>query len=599
MLGEKTRRLEQLAKAGFRVPGFVAISTSEIEHASHELAKRVRTALDCQFFAVRSSALVEDAATSSMAGQFLTRLAVARADIVQAIDDVRADARKKLGNLKDFSLIIQEFIEADYSGVAFTRNPNGDRDLVIEYHRGRGDVVVGGEVKPIRESIYRAQIEVSSSPLKLTELRTQFLAIEKFFGFPQDIEWCVRGNELFILQSRPITSLSPGQVDALNRLEQALPSGKFYLAKTEVCDVAPRPSKATFELLQAMYAEGGPVQRAYHELGIKFFNTSFLLLVNGELFVDKEKELQSLLPSHSYLFNSDYKLRPVRLKGFLTSLRNTRRLASIGGDFESLRVELRKRLELPFTTVSYKTATQAFFDDYILIFKINLLAQHALQTLQRVLPRDIGLPQALTYFPSDLTKPWRPPQGLVGNTLDFNDHSSFVAVLGQAKSALIPKNLPLIELKQAQEYLRLREYGRWLSLRHINRLRGLVTEVKNSANPSYSAPTILTDRPMQLDARLPLGVSAGQVTGRLVSEPEAGGILVVSALTPDLANYLGQIKAVIADHGGLLSHFAIIAREAHVPVIVNYPIQKLQMGTLVTIDGATGEVVVLESGEIN
>lgn len=599
MLGEKTRRLGQLAKAGFRVPGFVSISTADINRASHELARQALSGLDGSLFAVRSSALVEDAAKSSMAGQFLTRLAVPRAELSQAIDEVRTDAHRKLGSLKEFSLIIQEFIEPDYSGVAFTRNPNGERDLVIEYHRGRGDAVVSGEVRPIRESVYRAQEEVASTPLKIAELRTQFFNIEKLFGFPQDIEWCIRGSELFILQSRPITSLSPGQIDALNRLEQALPSGKFYLAKTEVCDVAPRPSKATFELLQAMYAEGGPVQRAYHELGVEFFDTSFLLLINGELFVDKEKELQSLLPSHSYLFSSDYKMRPVRLKGFLTSLRNTRRLASIGGDLESLRAELRKRLELPFSKVSYKTATQAFFDDYTLIFKINLLAQHALRTLQQVLPRDIGLSQALTCFPSDLAKPWQPPQGLAGNTLDFSDHSLFVAVLGQAKVALMPKNLPLIELRQAQEYLRLREYGRWLALRHINRLRGLVTDVKNSANPNYSAPTILTDRPVQLDARLPLGVSAGQVTGRLVSKPEAGGILVVSALTPDLANHLGQIKGVIADHGGLLSHFAIIAREAHLPVIVNYPIQDLKIEAVVSLDGATGEVVVLESGEIN
>ena len=80
----------------------------------------------------------------------------------------------------------------------------------------------------------------------------------------------------------------------------------------------------------------------------------------------------------------------------------------------------------------------------------------------------------------------------------------------------------------------------------------------------------------------------------LVSKPEAGGILVVSALTPDLANYMGQIKGVIADHGGLLSHFAIIAREAHLPVIVNYPIAQLQIGATASMDGASGHITVLK-----
>lgn len=592
MLGEKTKRLQTLVRAGFNVPSFVAIASGDIDRDSSELAERATDELKGQLFAVRSSALVEDAAKSSMAGQFMTRLAVPRADLSRAIDEVRSDAQAKLGSLQDFSIIIQEFIEPDYSGVAFTRNPSGDRDLVLEYHRGRGDVVVGGEVKPVRESFHRAQTDLKSQLPEIDKLRTQFLAIEKLFGFPQDIEWCLRGNDLFILQSRPITSLSDMIIEVLDQLEQTLPTGKFYFAKTEVCDVAPRPSTATFELLQAMYAAGGPVHRAYETLGIKYVDTKFLRVIAGELYIDKEKELQSLFPSHSYFFGVDYRPRPVRLKGFLTSLKNTKRLQSLGGTIDVLRDQLKERLEVPFTKVSAKVARQAFFEDYQLIFTINLLAQQALDKLKRSLPTSTSLSQVLTYFPKDLAKPWSPSRGLVGNTFEFSDCTKFVSVLGGVRSTAVPGDIPLAELKLAQEYLRLREYGRWLALRHIGRLRELVAEIDMPSSSSYSLPTTLTDRPLPLDTKHPMGVSSGQATGKLVSKPEVGGILVVSALTPDIANHVDLLKGVIADHGGLLSHFAIIARELGLPVIANYPIHELNIGDIVTIDGATGEVII-------
>lgn len=594
MLGNKTKRLQELMNAGFRVPGFIAISTADIETDSQELAKRATASLKTSLFAVRSSALAEDTAQSSMAGQFLTRLAVPRAGLVKAINEVRADACLKLKTLNNFSLIIQEFVEADYSGVTFTRNPSGDRDLVIEYHLGRGDVVVGGEIKPIREVFYRGQTELKSGLPEIGKLRAKFLAIEKLFGYPQDIEWCLRDGELFILQSRPITSLSPGSTEALDELENTLPAGKFYFAKTEVCDVAPRPSSATFALLQDMYSDVGPIQQAYQSLGIKYSDTKFLLLLNGELFVDKEKELQSLFPSHSYFFREAYRARPVRVRGFLTALRNTKRLQTLSGNFESLQAELRERLHQPFDKLATKAARQDFFADYKLIFTINLMAQRALEQLKQSLPDNIDLPRALTYFPTDLEDLWTPPPDLVGNTFEFTDTSPFVAVFSQPRLTPVPSDIPLENLRMAQAYLRLREYGRWLVLRHIGRLRGLVKQEAESFDIGYRLPSAITDLPLPLDVRRPLGVAAGQATGKLVSSPEKNGILVVSALTPDIANHAKLLRGVIADHGGLLSHFAIIARELGLPVIVNYPIHELKLGDTVTIDGSTGAVTLSE-----
>lgn len=73
---------------------------------------------------MRSSALTEDGNISSMAGQFQTKLSITENQLEQALLEIIEDAESKLKNLSLFSVIIQEFIEVDYSGVCFTRNPN-------------------------------------------------------------------------------------------------------------------------------------------------------------------------------------------------------------------------------------------------------------------------------------------------------------------------------------------------------------------------------------------------------------------------------------------------------------------------------------------
>ena len=591
MFGEKTRRLQKLMKAGFPVPALFAISTKDIARDSDDLAAEALRELKAERFAVRSSALVEDANQSSMAGQFLTRLDVSRANLAAAIDAVRDDAKEKLGSLNQFSIFIQEFIEADYSGVAFTRNPSGDRDTVIEYHAGRGDAVVGGEVKPTQGRFFRTQTELKSALPDIAAALRLFLRIEELFDSPQDIEWCLKDDKWYVLQSRPITNLTKTSTEALEQLERELPLGHFYFAKTEVCDVAPRPSLPTLELLRAMYAAGGPVDTAYRSFGVFYRDTEFLRTFNGELFVDKERELQSLFSSHSYFHDATYTPRPVRLKGFLESLKNTKRLQQIAGDREALAQDLRRRLDTPLQKTSEQAARTAFLQDYELVFRINLLTQRNLEILRSSLPKTINLTQALSYFPGELSPLWDAPQGLVGNTFEFGDRSRLVSTLKAKVSTKIPSEISLPALIEAQEYLRLREYGRWLALKHINNLRGYHKIEKTDGEYCSTLPVTITDRLLLQKANAPLGVSSGIATGKLVIRPEAGGILVVSSLTPDIAEHAKSLKGVIADHGGLLSHFAIIAREMGLPVIVQYPIHTLKMGETVTMDGATGEVV--------
>lgn len=101
-----------------------------------------------ELFAVRSSTSTEDGTTHSNAGQYHTEIAVLAEDLHEAILKTIELSRAKLFSDESLSLVIQEYVEPDISGVCFTRDPNGGREYILEYHTGRGLDLVGGEIVP-------------------------------------------------------------------------------------------------------------------------------------------------------------------------------------------------------------------------------------------------------------------------------------------------------------------------------------------------------------------------------------------------------------------------------------------------------------------
>ena len=176
--------------------------------------------------AVRSSALAEDSAAASFAGQLDSVLNVSnRAQLEDAIRTVWASAwserclryAHEVGvSAGDTGVVIQHQIDARFAGVLFTRDPLGQRDAaVIEFVQGLGDSLVSGQVSPDRAVVsypaLSAAIEtMGGTPAEhpdlemLIDLVRKGLALEQAFGGPQDIEWCLDSfGQLWLLQSRP------------------------------------------------------------------------------------------------------------------------------------------------------------------------------------------------------------------------------------------------------------------------------------------------------------------------------------------------------------------------------------------------------------
>ena len=98
------------------------------------------------------------------------------------------------------------------------------------------------------------------------------------------------------------------------------------------------------------------------------------------------------------------------------------------------------------------------------------------------------------------------------------------------------------------------------------------------------------------------GAGGGRAVGTVtfdVDDPPAGAILVTTTLTPALGPVLSRLGGIVAETGSVLSHLAILAREAGVATVVGYAgaRSELSEGDVVVVDGTTGCVTVQDPAQ--
>jgi len=228
--GGKGAALASLVQSGFPVPdGFIldadCFDANGLIDTFRDEANRRFVALvaSAGAVAVRSSALAEDSAGASFAGEFESVLNVATTDEFDAaICEVQASASSErvrsysehLGEDTDhqIAIVVQEMVKADFAGVLFTVEPVSQNPQVLSgnFVSGLGEALVSGEVAANDFTIdrasgaYEGDVALADVATRLGELA---LDIEAHFGSPQDIEWAVASGDVSILQARPITTL--------------------------------------------------------------------------------------------------------------------------------------------------------------------------------------------------------------------------------------------------------------------------------------------------------------------------------------------------------------------------------------------------------
>ncbi len=265
IMGGKATALSKIGRVINNVPpwfvvsyeGFDKDSKQIISEAVNEILKRLKDYSDDSYFAVRSSAGNEDSSENSFAGQFDTFLYVNKNDVVNKVKEVymsafsdRIETYRKENNIKDIfipSVIVQKMVNSRCAGVAFGANPvnSNIKEIVISAVYGLGSGLVDGiatadtyiisnnnidkriakkDFFHIMEKGEVVQKNVDSELIdkqilsddEINEVKELVKKASDFFGRFQDIEWAYEDNKLYLLQSRPITTLGKNKDSKIN-----------------------------------------------------------------------------------------------------------------------------------------------------------------------------------------------------------------------------------------------------------------------------------------------------------------------------------------------------------------------------------------------
>ena len=374
LVGGKGFNLGKLTAAGFLVPPGFCVTTeayrTSLETVNVQNSEAVQAAalpeslqseilaaynqLGADSVAVRSSATAEDLPDASFAGQQDTFLNVSgTAELLEKIQGCwvslwsdRAVAYRREHGIEDAQLamavVVQTMIDAEVSGVMFTRNPTGGAELVIESNWGLGESVVSGEISPdhfvisretgnlIRETIVSkrkmiARDGVQAVPIgqreipslqrgQVAELGKLGMQVDSFYGAPQDVEWAHAKEQFYLLQARPITTLTDAaEIEQLRRqeievLQTKADEGGTVWSRYNLAEVLPAPFPMTWSIMQEFMSGRGGFGLTCRELGFlpsrRFDEEGVLDLICGRLYFNLSREVE--FNFHGFLFEHDF-----------------------------------------------------------------------------------------------------------------------------------------------------------------------------------------------------------------------------------------------------------------------------------------------------
>lgn len=256
LMGGKATALAKIGRAIDNIPDWFVVSFKGldvenkeiIKEAEDEIKEKLTQLSDDSYFAIRSSAGNEDSKENSFAGQFDTFLYIKKNDVIQKIKEVymsafskRIETYRKENNIQEItipSVIVQKMVNSEKAGVAFGANPiNSDvKETVVTAVYGLGSSLVDGiatsDTYIIKDNEIKKEISKKDFYHKLEngivvqrqveeEFQEKQVLTDKqiqevkelvkkagdFFGRYQDIEWGYENEKLYLLQSRPITTL--------------------------------------------------------------------------------------------------------------------------------------------------------------------------------------------------------------------------------------------------------------------------------------------------------------------------------------------------------------------------------------------------------
>ena len=613
--------------------------------------------------AVRSSAPDEDDAQSSFAGLHESYINLSgAAAIIKHIRLVWAslwsDAallyRQEIGldvEKSAMAVVVQETIAGDCSGVAFTRDPNNDRQAVIESVHGLNQGLVDGDIEPDRWLIDRASGEIISHKqpgrkhwftpgqdgVQLTDLPgekadlppiddkqvntvlSNAIKAEDYFNAPQDVEWTFQNGKLILLQARPITTLGSEKsgdrrgwylslhrsFDNLKELRQKIEQ-ELIPAMIETAedlgqkDLSVLSAAALAQEIQHRWELNNKWVNVYwadfipYAHGVRLFGQVYNDAVQPEdpyEFIDllTDTRMASLARNNMLLELAD----AVRKDPALRHALEDENQAAIDPDFMA-RVEtfIDKFGDLSCAVTGGRECVLGTSPLFRLVLE---LAHHPPPESGSKRDRIKRLQEKfLNSFEGDQQKRAHEMLDLARSSYRLRDDDNIY--LGRIEAQL------LAAIQEAKKRLKDESSA---ALQQV--LETIAFEKSGVTSASVTAPapdkTILKAR--QLTGQ-PSGPGIAKGRARVIQHHNAladfrsGEILVCDAVDPNMTFVVPLAAAVVERRGGMLIHGAIIAREYGLPCITGVPdaTTVIRTGDDITVDGYLGIVTIGETGAL-
>ena len=551
--------------------------------------------LNSKFVAVRSSATAEDSSAAACAGQLDSFLNTPKSKLLEKIQHCwaslftpRAIFYRFEQNLDkqhiSVAVVVQKMVESDDSGIGFSVHPvTQDRNqLIIESGFGLGEAIVSGQITPdsyvvqkddwkiiecnVSEQsrgIFRKGSEGNEwkelgengkeqvlTEKEILELSRLLVKIEKHYGFPVDIEWAREGKEFYIVQSRPITTLSSESAPAEKKKRFELTYKKIYTRDFSII-MEEAWYYANHDGLKKKYninTFSNPTYIYYTNDGTVevWENTAAIKHLNGEIL-------------KCYKNNKNF-LYPIIKK-------YNKEIKTICKYWKSP----------PKTIPQLKKFTNLVFDimvEFVIIYQATTdkrVPEHARKSALKWREKDI--------FFDSCDKALR-----VSLNNIYPDRKHIVTILHK-------------EINNPPSASTLKK--RFTNFILIPGKLSQITTLKEFAekNPEYtinfgkitSSKTIKGQVAVKGKARGVVRIIKRKDQLGVVSK---GDIIVSPMTTPDFAPAMKKASAIITDEGGLTCHAAIVSREMKKPCIIGTKIatQVLKDGDLVEVDAEKGVV---------
>jgi phosphohistidine swiveling domain-containing protein len=662
LTGGKAAALAQGAAAGLATLPGVVLTTAfcdaidgGAEVARHPAVREAfeRAGGDQRALVARSSSVVEDTAKSSMAGQFESIIGISGFDpFVGAVTAV-LDSRKRAGAAdQPIAVLVQPLIEPKFGGVMFGVDPVSGRSdrRVVTAVRGGPEALVSGEVDGSRYVLDPATAKALAfdandgpalEPADLRQLVSLSEKVASVFDGPQDVEWAIAHDEqVWLLQSRPVTTeirgvprgpiFGPGPVaetfpSPLTELEQDLWVPPLREAVREAVLLAGAATQAEVDASDVVICVDGHVAIDLRLAGEIKPKRTIVHRLNPIPAVRRLRgawrvgRLRSALPrlAENLLDRTDADLEAVPA---LTKLTSRQLMALLHRSRVILRALHAHEILIGMLTdvggnrmtgasVALRVLAEArqdgLTDTEILARSPTVLAL----TAPRVAPRPV-LPDEAVALPVSTACQSCSDTGIIREALRLRVR--WVQELsGRAACELGARLAAVRDLTEPEliRHLTLEQVEAVATKRAV-----VVPKLVSTHEHDFGAPLPASfqvsdlGKPIRAQTASEVGGGTGAGGGTAsgpvsydTADPPTGAVLVTTTLSPGLGPLLPRLNGIVSETGSVLSHLAILAREAGVATVVGYAgaTDDLSEGAFVLVDGDAGQVTIQDEETVS